>query len=132
MENWQRLECGALKDVFSLVSIHERSEVSGLVFGFVADGKAVCKVFFPVRNILDRPDKFEMDPWSVVVAHLAMEKYGLKLVAVYHTHPCGEPVPSFLDLRGMKAWPVPWIILGRTGLKAWRLHEGKIVEVELA
>ncbi len=107
-------------------------ESAGLYFGFRRGSVWQCTRYYSVRNISGVPCRFEMDPWGVVVAHKSSERYGLELVAVFHTHPRGAPVPSVLDRRSMRLWPVPWIIASPRGIRAWMLDGREAVEVALS
>jgi proteasome lid subunit RPN8/RPN11 len=63
-----------------------------------------------------------------------LEDDGYEL-AVFHSHPSSPPRPSRADLERAGLWASrPWLIL-RTDtreLAAWRLDDGKPVEVALA
>lgn len=114
------IDCSGFKTVVDSLLRYD-TEQTGLFFGEIIDNVAVCRVFFPAKNIEDSSVRFEMDPWDIVVAHLVAEKYRLDLVAVFHTHPCGKSIPSRLDLRGMKLWRVPWIIASSQETRAFIL-----------
>jgi proteasome lid subunit RPN8/RPN11 len=83
------------------------------------------------RNAEASPYRFrlEVDP---EVWFLEDEGYEL---AVFHSHPSSPPRPSRADLERAGLWASrPWLIL-RTDtreLAAWRLDEGKPVQVALA
>ena len=127
-----KLDCGPLLRVLQGLAREGGVERAGLVFGERLGGTYRCIALFMVRNISSMPSvSFTMDPWETVVAHVAAEKYGLELVAVYHTHPCGPPRPSPVDERYMRLWPVPWIIASPGGLGAWTLGPAGPVRVGL-
>jgi len=94
-------------------------EQTGLLLGYRRDGAVVAAAYYPARNLAGAPDRFLADPWDVVVAHEAAENLGLEVVAVFHTHPCGAPSPSLLDLEGMRRWPLIWVIASPAGVRAW-------------
>ncbi len=123
------LRCGPLKEFFLLLARKRSAERSGLVIGSPGTAGPVCTGIVMVRNVSGRPDRFEMDPWGVVVAHKAAWNLGMEVVAVFHTHPCGPPRPSGLDVEGMRLWPMPWIIASPRGVRAWALGEKGLVEV---
>ena len=86
---------------------------------------------FAVENIRRSPIEFEADPWQVVQASRAAEKYGLEIVAVYHTHTSCPPAPSRLDLEGMARWPYTWVIACPGDMKAWYRVDESLSEVRL-
>ncbi|MGC8582787.1 MAG: M67 family metallopeptidase [Thermoproteus sp.] len=105
-----------------------REECAALLFG---TGDSASRWTW-VENVAKSPVEFKLDPERVYGAIADAERLGLELVAIFHTHP-GAPVPSPLDLKYMKMWPVVWII-GRAGtmeLKAWRLERGVLQEVDI-
>lgn len=85
-----------------------------------------------VRNALNSPHAFAVDPEELYAALVEGEGRGLELAAVFHTH-AGPPVPSAADLKGMAEWRVVWVIAdARTWrVAAWRLEGGAPVEVAL-
>jgi len=95
----------------------------GYLLGIVGRNvfKAVALVM--ARNVGGSPVEFEADPRDTLTAHYVAENLGLEVVGVFHTHPCGKPAPSQLDLRGMRLWPVPWVIATPSGLAAYLLEE---------
>jgi len=125
------LECGALSRAFLLLARRSGPERTGIVIGERRGDTVACHALVMVRNTLERPDRFEMDPWGVVVAHQAAWNLGLDAVAVFHTHPCGEPAPSLIDQRYMRLWPMPWIIASPRGARAWILRDDKPVEARI-
>jgi proteasome lid subunit RPN8/RPN11 len=76
------------------VTSHLPEEACGLV-----SGKDACSVsVFPVENILHSPVRFRMEPYAQLQAFEEIEEQGLELLAIYHSHPNGPPVPSPTDL----------------------------------
>ena len=103
------------------------NEACGLVL--VREGRAVG--YRRGRNAEASPYRFrlEVDP---EVWFLEDEGYEL---AVFHSHPSSPPRPSRADLQRAGLWASrPWLILrtDTSELAAWRLDDGKPVEVALA
>ncbi|MEB3788899.1 MAG: M67 family metallopeptidase [Desulfurococcales archaeon] len=126
----EKIDCSGFRTIIDALLRYD-TEQTGLFFGEIIDDVAICRVFFPTRNIEDSSVRFEMDPWDIVVGHLVAEKYSLDLVAVFHTHPCGRPFPSRLDLRGMELWRVPWIIASKQETRAYILVGGNLRELSI-
>lgn len=119
-----KVDVSGFTSLFRILS-RDRREHVGLLFG---RGRRVT-VYVPLRNASRENYLFTGDPWDTVVAFTSTDKYGLHLVGVFHTHPCGEPAPSYLDVEGMKRWPYIWVISSPYGLRAWRLVDDSLVEI---
>lgn len=103
----------------------DRREHVGLMFG---KSNRVL-VYSPLKNEAREDHLFTGDPWDTVIAFTSTKRYGLELIGVFHTHPCGLPRPSHYDLEGMRRWPYIWVIASPYGIKAWRYTDKGIVEI---
>lgn len=105
-----------------------REECVALLFG---RGDAVTKWRW-ARNVAGSPVAFRIDPEEMYSAMAEAEEEGLELLGIFHTHP-GPPIPSGVDLKYMRLWPVVWVISSMYSWRtaAWRfektLREVKIV-----
>jgi proteasome lid subunit RPN8/RPN11 len=63
-----------------------------------AGGVARVVERFPLVNALASPVRYESDGPSMLRAHRDMRARGLDILAVYHSHPTSDPVPSRTDL----------------------------------
>ncbi|MGC8567138.1 MAG: M67 family metallopeptidase [Caldisphaera sp.] len=107
------------------------NEKVGTIIGEKNNDVIESKIIFPVKNILDSRTEFLADPFDMLVSHIVAENYSLQVVALYHTHPIGNPVPSIKDIAGMKLWPIPWLIISKNGIRAWILNENEVEEVKI-
>ena len=108
------------------------SEACGLIAG--RDGQAIEIV--PIQNIApDSQRYFEMEPGAFVDAMFAIRKQELSLIAVYHSHPSGEAIPSPTDIREFKYPDVDYLIIGlknsRPRFAAWTIQHGEVSPVKL-
>jgi [CysO sulfur-carrier protein]-S-L-cysteine hydrolase len=89
--------------------------------------------FHPLRNIEESPVRFEANPRDLIDAVLALRARQADIVAIYHSHPHAEPVPSQTDLARNYHDNTPQIIislLGRTPVvRAWRLASDSYEEL---
>jgi [CysO sulfur-carrier protein]-S-L-cysteine hydrolase len=101
------------------------AECCGLLAGAIAEGVGRVAHHFPLLNALTSPTEFESEPRSMFAAHKAMRASGTDVLAVYHSHPTSDPVPSRRDLERNYSENVVNIIIGlRTGaadVRAWWL-----------
>jgi proteasome lid subunit RPN8/RPN11 len=110
------------------------NECCGLLAGRVEAGVGRVVERFPLRNARADPRRYESDPHDHVRADRAMRERGLDLVAIYHSHPTSEPVPSRTDLEWNLYPGVMQMILSLVGpepvLRAWWLGETDYREAE--
>jgi [CysO sulfur-carrier protein]-S-L-cysteine hydrolase len=69
-------------------------EACGLVAG--TDNRS--RKVFEVKNTLQSPTRFRMDPQQQLEALLRIEENKWDLLAIYHSHPAGPAYPSPTDL----------------------------------
>ncbi len=106
------------------------NECCGLLAGVIeGEERPVGRVVerYPLVNVLASPTVYESEPKSLLHAHKDMRRRGLELLAIYHSHPTSDPVPSKVDLA-QNFWPgaVHLIISLKTepvAVRAWRLGE---------
>jgi proteasome lid subunit RPN8/RPN11 len=108
-------------------------EICGLLGG--RDEQATTSVRIP--NISTTPAvRFEMDRRLMVEAIIALQRAGLDVVAIYHSHPEGGSEPSRTDIAEA-TWPdaVYLIIdlsnLEMPGIGAWSIQRERVSPAEL-
>ena len=105
-------------------------EVCGFLFGRWVGETAVVEEIRFIKNRLNSPVAFEMEPLEMVEAIDKAEEKGLEVVGIFHSHLKCPPRPSGRDLKGMELWPVVWLIVDEQGnYGAYILREGKVEEV---
>ncbi|NPA93697.1 MAG: M67 family metallopeptidase [Chloroflexi bacterium] len=102
--------------------------------GLVAGHQGVSTAVFPIPNILHSPLRYRMDPQRQVEALFAIERAGWELMAIYHSHPMGPPVPSETDLAEA-AYRVVYLIWAPVGhewvVRGFYLHGYQVREVPI-
>jgi proteasome lid subunit RPN8/RPN11 len=106
------------------------NECCGLLAGH--DGRVTHR--YPLTNALASPVRYESDPKELFRAMKDMREQGTDLLAIYHSHPTSEPVPSRTDLeQNYYGAEMIYIILSLAGttpsVRAWRLFETSFAEV---
>lgn len=106
--------------------------------GFVAGKGVRADRLFPLRNIA-AGRAFLADPLSQFRAEREIERRGLKIVAIYHSHPDGCSCASPADLLFASAWDCVHLIVALNSrdpsdplIGAYRMVEGKPVKVPLS
>jgi [CysO sulfur-carrier protein]-S-L-cysteine hydrolase len=81
--------------------------------------------FHPLRNAAASETRYDADPHDLIAAVVALRDRGAEILAIYHSHPRWEAVPSRTDLRENHYGPVPRIIVSLLGevpvVRVWRL-----------
>jgi proteasome lid subunit RPN8/RPN11 len=109
------------------------NECCGLLAGLISeDGVGHVSRQYPLANDLASPVRYQSYPFA---AHKAMRAEQIDLLAVYHSHPTSEPVPSRTDCAQNYYGPdtVHLIISLKDGvanMRAWRLAESNFEEAK--
>jgi [CysO sulfur-carrier protein]-S-L-cysteine hydrolase len=117
--------------LYEAMLAHARSEVPaeccGLLAGTIAEGVGRVTLHLPLVNELKSPTEYESEPRSMFAAHKSMRATGTDVLAVYHSHPSSDPVPSRRDLERNYSEQVVNIIISLRGeepdVRAWWLTE---------
>ncbi|GGI79740.1 Mov34/MPN/PAD-1 family protein [Deinococcus wulumuqiensis] len=106
-------------------------ECVGALGGWVRGEQVQVRALYPLPNVSPQPEReYLADPGELLRVLRAMQREGLELVALYHSHPHGPAAPSSSD-RQLAAYPVPYLIADpRHGhLRAYLLPGGEEVEI---
>lgn len=108
-------------------------EACGLLAG--RDGKVIK--FYPLTNIDASPEHFSMKPEEQFTAVKDMRQMGLKMLAIWHSHPSSPPRMSEEDLRLAYTPDIVYVILSLAvswdaALYGYRVTNGVPEQVEIA
>jgi len=91
--------------------------------------------FHPLRNDAASETRYNADPNDLITAYISLRERGAEILAIYHSHPRWEAVPSRTDLQENHYGPVPRIIVSLLGetpvVRVWRLDWVLEVVVEV-
>jgi proteasome lid subunit RPN8/RPN11 len=126
------------RPIYEAVLAHARAELPaeccGLLAGIIAGDVGRVTMHLPLVNALASPTEYESEPRSMFAAHKAMRAAGTEVLAVYHSHPTGDPVPSRRDLDRSYDERVVHLIIGlrraEPGVRGWWLAAGGAREAE--
>jgi len=124
------------RELYDQIVAHAREEAPNECCGMIGarDGEAV-KVY-RATNAEASPLRFRIDSHEQLELHNEIDRAGLDLGAIYHSHTRTAPAPSQMDINFAKWWPgMLWIIVGLKGdqpdVKTWRIDNGRVSEAEL-
>jgi proteasome lid subunit RPN8/RPN11 len=115
------------------------NEVCGLMGG---KDDTVQRIYLSA-NVNASPVTYHLDPASQMKAMREMEREGLELVGIYHSHPVSAPVPSQTDVAraffpGTKDENFPgaiYLIIGLAGdapdIRAYTISKNGVEEVSI-
>lgn len=110
-----------------LIEAAGRAAPSFEICGLIAASDDQAAVRYPIANRAEcGHDRFDMDPAAQIAAFRQMREQQQTLLAIYHSHPVGEAVPSIHDRRGHSYPDAAAMILApnaRVGdrIRAWNL-----------
>jgi proteasome lid subunit RPN8/RPN11 len=103
-------------------------EGCGLLGGrFDERGIACVEVVVPVENELHSPVRFRMAPLEQLRVFQEIERLGLDLVGIFHSHPTGPDHPSATDLADFFYPGVPVVIISPGAAGGWQV-KGFLIE----
>jgi [CysO sulfur-carrier protein]-S-L-cysteine hydrolase len=110
-------------------------ECCGLLAGRIENGIGLATARFAITNDLHSPTRYATNPRDLFDAFRAMRKDNLELLAIYHSHPTSDPVPSRRDVEeNTYGQSVVHLIVGLAGekpaVRAWWLTESGYREAE--
>ena len=104
-------------------------ECCGLLGGFAPRVSS----FHPLRNAAASETRYDADPHDLIAADVALRDRGAEILAIYHSHPRWEAVPSKTDLRENHYGPLPRIIVSLLtevpDVRIWRLDSDSYQEL---
>ncbi len=108
---------------------HVMAEAPYEACGLVAGRDGVSEHVYPIPNARRSPWRYQMEPRAQLAAFEDMDKHGWDLLAIYHSHPFGQPYPSRIDVAEA-AYPVVYLIWAPQGetwvCRGYLLEDGVI------
>jgi [CysO sulfur-carrier protein]-S-L-cysteine hydrolase len=102
--------------------------------GLPANYDRAATEYYPLKNVLASPRAYESEPKSMFKAVRDMRRRELEIVAVFHSHPLSNPIPSRTDLERNYGEEVMNLILSletrQPVLRGWWFRAGGFEEAE--
>jgi len=119
------------RPLYEAMLAHARAELPaeccGLLAGTIDGDIGKVSDHFPLVNALKSPTEYESESRSMFAAHKAMRAIGTEVLAVYHSHPTSDPVPSRRDRERNYSDMVMNLIIGlkaaEPDVRGWWLSE---------
>ncbi|GAC1472679.1 MAG: hypothetical protein NVSMB9_20180 [Isosphaeraceae bacterium] len=87
----------------------------------------------PLRNIEASETRYNADPKDLIQAVVSLRERGAEILAIYHSHPRWEAVPSKTDLEENHYGDVPRIIVSllrsEPEIRVWKLNSDSFEEL---
>jgi proteasome lid subunit RPN8/RPN11 len=102
--------------------------------GYLAEKDDIIEKHFPLTNIDASNEHFSLDPKQQFAAVRELRLLGLKLKAVYHSHPATPARPSEEDIRLASDPSLSYVIVSldkETVIKSFRINAGIVEEEEI-
>ncbi len=118
------------------IAQHAVSETPREACGVIGGVGERAERIAPLSNVAVDPLHFyQLDNNALDQAVRSFRADGLSLIAVYHSHPRGEPIPSPSDVETAPRLAVTHLIVGlkhrEPRLAGWRIDDGQVGRVEL-
>jgi [CysO sulfur-carrier protein]-S-L-cysteine hydrolase len=112
---------------------HCRREAPLECCGILGGIAPLVSSFHPLRNEAASETRYNADPRDLIDAVTSLRRRGAQMLAIYHSHPRWEAVPSLTDLRQNYYGPLPRLIVSLLGeppvVRAWRLAADSFEEL---
>ncbi len=119
--------------VLTAIIAHARREAPLEACGYLAEKDGVVVMDYPLTNADAAEEHYSLLPEEQFAAVRQMRQGGLKLRAIYHSHPASEARPSEEDIRLAYDPEISYVIVslfgGQAKVKSFRI-KGPAVTVE--
>jgi proteasome lid subunit RPN8/RPN11 len=114
------------RDVVEAMVAHCRREAPRECCGLLGGVPPRVSSFHPLRNVAPSAEtRYDADPRDLIDAVVDLRRRDAEILAIYHSHPRWEAVPSRTDLEENHYGAVPRIIVSLLDeppvVRAWRL-----------
>jgi [CysO sulfur-carrier protein]-S-L-cysteine hydrolase len=124
------------RTVYDSIIAHARQKAPIEACGYLAAVDGIICRHYELTNVDRTVDHYTMDPAEQFAAVREMRQQGLRMAAVYHSHPCTPARPSVEDIRLAYDPAVGYVIVSLQGVepavKAFRIEKGLVASEPLA
>ncbi|MBI4344075.1 MAG: M67 family metallopeptidase [Euryarchaeota archaeon] len=110
---------------------HAREEYPRECCGLLGGRGEITRVYRG-RNLAGGEAEYHLDPGEQIRLFNLLEREGLDLLGIYHSHPRWPARPSAVDIE-RAFYPIPYLIVSlldprRPEVRAWRIEGGEVRE----
>ncbi len=121
--------------VYAGIVEHARGDSPIEACGYLAEKDGVIAAFYPLENIDKSEQHFSFNPKEQFDTIRAIRSSGLKLAAVYHSHPASPARPSQEDIRLAFDPGLSYLIVSlekdQPAVKSFKIRKGVVEEESL-
>ncbi len=122
------------QDIFDAIVNHARNEAPLEACGYLGEGgDGLVVKHYPLTNVDASEEHYSLSPEEQFAAVRQMRTAGLKLRAIYHSHPASPARPSEEDIRLAYDPDISYVIVSlaepQATVKSFRIR-GAVVETE--
>ena len=115
---------------------HGRAVYPDEACGILAGEGNEVSVVYEATNIERSPVSYLMDPHEQFRIMKEIRQSGMRMIAIYHSHPVSSPYPSHTDVKQAFYTDAAYVIAGlsdpdRPVVKAFEIAEGKVCEIAI-
>ena len=123
------------RDIFESIVAHARKGLPHEVCGYLSENEGKVVAHYELSNIDAAADHFSMKPEEQFAAVKDMRGKGLRLRAVYHSHPETPARPSPEDIRLAHDPEISYVIISlaetEPAIKSFRIRKGEVTEEQI-
>lgn len=121
------------KEVIEAIVAHAKREAPLEACGYLAGKDGIAVMAYPLANADASEDHFFLTPEEQFAAVRQIRAAGMRLCAIYHSHPCSEARPSAEDIRLAYDPEISYVIVSLSGktetVRSFKI-QGSVVEKE--
>jgi len=120
------------KSVYEEIVAHGRADAPIEACGYLAEKDGMIVDIVRMKNADASPEHFSFIPAEQFAAARKIRSAGLRLSAVYHSHPASPARPSDEDIRLLSDPNLGYVIVSMAGeppvVKLFRIRSGQVSE----
>jgi len=126
------MELKITRQVLAGMVAHSREAAPCEACGYLAEQDGLAEHMFRLTNVDQAPDHFSMDPAEQFRTVREIRNRGLRLRAVYHSHPETPARPSAEDIRHAVDPHLSYLIISlsacKRSVRSFRMQQGILQE----
>jgi proteasome lid subunit RPN8/RPN11 len=126
------------RDLVEEIVAHAREDLPNECCGIVSTSDGAAVRVYRATNAVPSPVRFEIDPRDLIRIHSDIERAGIEMGSMYHSHVKSPAYPSQTDVNFAQNWPgVVWLIVSLADrdapdLRGFHITGPEIQEVPLS